>query len=321
MKKTSLPPPPAPGAESAAYYGLDVAKATLVLHGPAGPLGEWPNTASGHARLLALVPAQGRVICEATGGYERAVVAALQGAGRHVSVINPRQSRAAAQAQGRRAKSDRIDAADLADYGRRFTPAATPAPTPAEQVLQELVRRRAQLVAARTAAQNQLEHLRDPRLRRQAQRRLRADQRDLAQLEAWIGAALSASEELAARAARLQQLTGIGPTVAAVALAEVPELGRTGDRQIAHLFGLAPFVRESGCWRGQRRIAGGRAAPRAALYMAALSAIVHNRRLREFHQRLLGAGKVGKVALVAVMRKMACLLNRLLRDPHFQLAA
>jgi transposase len=310
MKKT---PPPI-------HYGLDVAKATLRLCGPALPGCDLPNTPAGHAALLALLPRTAHVVCEATGGYERAVVAALQAAGRAVSVVNPRCTRAAAQGAGQRAKSDAIDAAELAAYGRRFAPAPTAPLSPARRHLQQLVARRGQIVAARTVENNQREHLQEPKLRRQAERRLRQSARDLAQLDAWIATALRAEDALAAHATRLQQLEGIAQTNAATFLALLPELGTVGDRQIAHLCGVAPFIRQSGRSDGQRHIAGGRAAVRAALYMAALTAIVRNHRLKHFYQRLVAAGKAKKLALVAVMRKIAILLNRLLRQPNFQLA-
>jgi len=302
------------------YYGLDVAKATLRLCGPDLPGGDLPNTAEGHAALLARLPAHAHLVCEATGGYERAVVAALQQAGRAVSVINPRCTRAAAQGGGQRAKSDAIDAAELAAYGRRYTPAPTVQLSPARRRLQELVARRAQIVAARTVEKNQLEHLRDAKVRRQAERRLRTSARDLVQIDAWIEAALAAETTLAAHAARLQQLEGIAQTNAATLLATLPELGTVNDRKAAHLCGVAPFIRQSGRWDGQRHIAGGRAAARTALYMAALTAIVRNHRLKTFYHRLVAAGKPKKVALVAVMRKIATLLNRLLRNPDFHLA-
>jgi transposase len=302
------------------HYGLDVAKATLRLSGPDLPGCDLPNTPAGHQALLALLPPSAHLVCEATGGYERAVVAALQKAARKVSVVNPRRARAGAEGAGQRAKSDALDAVELALYGTRFQPAPTLVLSPAQRQLQQLVSRRAQIVTARTVEKNQLEHLDHPKLRRQAERRLRASARDLAQVNAWIAAALAAETTLAARAARLQQLAGVGPTNAATFLGTLPELGSVGDPQIAHLCGVAPFIRQSGRWDGQRHIAGGRAAARSALYMAALTAIVHNHRLKKFYHRLVAAGKAKKLALVAVMRKIAILLNRLLRNPNFQLA-
>lgn len=306
---------------SKSYFGLDVAKATLALHGPGLRRRRLPNTAAGHRQLLTLVPAEAQVICEATGGYERQVVAALHQAGRAVSVVNAARARAAAAAAGQRAKSDPLDAAQLSDFGQRYEPAPTPPRSPSERTLQELVRRRTQLVEIQTIEKNQLEHLTEARLLRQARRRLKTLAKDIAQLAAWIEAAIQADAALRARAERISALEGFAATNVAVVLAEVPELGSIDEAQAAHLFGVAPFVRQSGPIKGQSHIAGGRALARRALYMAALSAIVHNRRLRAFYQGLCQRGKPAKVALVAVMRKLARLLNRLLRDPNFQLAA
>lgn len=304
---------------SKVHYGVDVAKATLVLAGP-GRYHELPNTPGGHRALLALVPAGAHLILEATGGYERALALALHGAGRALSVINPRQARDFARAKGRRAKSDPIDAAELADYGAKLEPAADTPPSAAQQALWELASRRAQLVAARTAELNRADHLSLKKLRTQARSLLRVLARQIAQLDALIAAALALDPALAARARRLQEVQGVGPTVAAILLAHVPELGTLSRREAAHLLGLAPFDRDSGQQKGARHIAGGRAAPRSALYMAAMVAIVHNRFFKAFYQRLLTAGKLKKVALIAVMRKLACLLNHLLKNPHFALA-
>lgn len=306
---------------SITYFGVDIAKATLVARGPGLSPRTLPNDDAGHRQLCALLPPDAHVICEATGGYERALVAALQRAGCAVSVLNPQRTRAAAQAAGQRAKSDPIDAAELSDFGRRYEPAPTAPRSDTERTLQELVRRRAQLIELQTAETNQLEHLEDARLLRQARRRLKALGKDLAQLGQWIEVAIAADAELTARAQRIQQLEGFAAVNTAILLAEMPELGSITTAKAAHLFGVAPFVRQSGLYKGQSHIAGGRPAARKALYMAALSAVVHNRRLRDFYQGLRQRGKATKVALVAVMRKLATLLNRLLRDPDFQLAA
>ena len=306
---------------SKVYFGVDVAKATLQLCGPGLPGQPLPNTAAGHRALLKLLPANSHVVCEATGGYERAMVCALHQAGRLVSVINPQRTSAAARAAGQRAKSDPIDAAELADYGRRYEPAPTLPLSATQRTLQELVRRRTQLVELQTAETNQLEHLEDPRLCTQARRRLKRLAADLLAIAAWIAHTIKTDAALAAKAARLDAVEGFAATNIAVVLAEVPELGSIPEAQAAHLFGVAPFIRQSGCFKGQSHIGGGRAPARRALYMAALTAIVHNHRLRDLYQRLLARGKPTKVALVAVMRKLACLLNRLLRNPDFQLAA
>lgn len=301
------------------YCGIDVAKATLVFAAPK-VCQQVPNTPAGHRQILALTPAHSHYIIEATGGYERALVQALHAAGRRLSVVNPRQARCFVHAKGRRAKSDALDARELADYGAKFNPPPQAPVSVAQQKLGELSSRRVQLIAARTAELNRQAHLALKALQTQARALRRQLDRQIAQIDLWIAELLAAHPDLQARAQRLQQVQGVGPVVAATVLAHVPELGSLNRAQAAHLFGLAPFNADSGQFHGRRHIAGGRAIPRCALYMAALSAIVHNRHLKAFYQRLLASGKLKKVALVAVMRKLACLLNHLLKNPHFVLA-
>jgi transposase len=301
------------------YYGVDVAKASLVLAAP-GLCHHLPNTAEGHRQLLALTCAHGHFIIESTGGYERALVQALHGKNRALSVINPRQARDFARAKGRRAKTDPIDALELADYGAKLTPAADAPPSASQEQLWELSSRRVQLIEARTAELNRLDHLALKKLRTQAETLIRQFDRQIEKLDQWIAQLIAADPALQAKAERLQLVEGIGAVTAATLLAHVPELGTMNRRQTAHLFGLAPFNADSGQIHGQRHIAGGRAIPRSALYMAAMVSIVHNRHLKDFYQHLLHAGKLKKVALTAVMRKLACLLNHLLKNPNFLLA-
>jgi len=301
------------------YCGVDVAKASLVL-AAAGVCHQLPNTAEGHRQLLALTPAHSHFIIEATGGYERTLALALQAAGRALSIINPRQTRDFARAKGRRAKTDPIDARDLADYGAKLTPPAAVPASAAQQSLWEFSSRRVQLIAARTAELNRLEHLHLKKLRTQAATLIRQLSRQIEKLDHWIAELIAADSALQAKAERLQLVQGVGAVTAATLLAHVPELGSLSRRQVAHLFGLAPFNADSGQLQGRRHIAGGRAIPRSALYMAAMVAIVHNRQLKDFYHHLLQAGKLKKVALIAVMRKLACLLNHLLKNPQFTLA-
>jgi len=303
------------------YAGLDIAKLNLQLH-LAGRFHDLPNTAAGHRRLLQLLAARpgSQVVCEATGGYERAVVAALHQAGVPVSVLNPARVRHFARAQGQRAKTDRLDAAVLSAYGQAFQPKAATPPTATQQQLTELVRRRAQLLDALVAQRLQAQGLTLPTLRRQAQSLIRRLERDLAQLETALAQLRDQSDALNQRVQRLATIVGVGTITALGVLAELPELGTLNRRQVAALAGLAPHPRESGQWQGRRTIGGGRAAVRRALYMAALVAAHTNRQLKEFYQRLRTAGKPAKVALTAVMRKLIVLMNHLLKYPDFALA-
>jgi transposase len=306
------------------YVGMDIAKATLDLYAPLGPRPQSrqiTNNPAGHRALVRWLQKLGlvHVVCEATGGYERAVVTALQQAGLAVSVVNPRRARDFARAQGRLAKTDRLDAQVLAEFGQRLQPVATAVPSAAQRQLAELVSRRQQLQQLRVAENNRLEHTTHPAVRRQLQRHLVGLDRQLEQLDAWITELVDAQPWLAHKVARLCAVVGVGQITAVVLLATMPELGTLNRRQAAALAGVAPLNRDSGPRRGHRLISGGRAVARRALYMAALVGAFTNPRFQAFYQRLIAAGKAPKVALVAVMRKLIILLNQLLKNPEFQL--
>ena len=302
------------------HVGLDIAKLNLQLH-LAGRIQDLPNTAAGHRRLLKLLAVQSgvHVVCEATGGYERDVVAALHEAKVPVSVLNPARVRHFARAQGQRAKTDNIDAAVLTAYGQALQPKPTAPRSEQEQQLTELVRRRVQILEILVAQRLQSEHLTVPALRRQAQSLVRRLEREVKQIEAQLQALRTQAARLDERVQKLEAITGVGTITALGVLAELPELGTLNRRQAAALAGLAPHPRESGQWHGRRTIGGGRAPVRRALYMAALVAAHSNRQLKEFYQRLRAAGKPAKVALTAVMRKLIVLMNHLLKNPNFAL--
>jgi transposase len=302
------------------YVGLDVAKLNLHLH-LAGRFHDLPNTAPGHRRLLALLTAQPgvHVVCEASGGYERPAVAALQQADMAVSVLNPGRIRYFARAQGQRAKTDRIDAAVLSAYGQALRPRPTPARSEVEKQLSELVRRRVQLLELLVAQRQQAEQLSLASLRRQAKSLLRRLEADLQSIEKELQELRQQNQTLNERVEKLQAITGVGSITALGVLAELPELGSLNRRQVAALAGLAPHPRESGSWHGRRTIGGGRSAVRRALYMAALVAARSNTQLKTFYQRLRAAGKPAKVALTAVMRKLIVLMNQILKNPNFVL--
>jgi len=286
------------------HTGLDIAKLNLQLH-LVGRMHDLPNTAAGHRRLHKLLAAQpgAHVICEATGGYERDVVAALHEACVPVSVLNPARVRHFARATGQRAKTDHIDAAVLTAYGKALQPKPTAPRTEQEQQLAELIRRRVQVLEILVAQRQQAERLSLPALRRQAQSLVRRLERDLEQIEVQLRALRTQVATLDERVQKLEAITGVGTITALGVLAELPE--------------LAPHPRESGQWHGRRSIGGGRAPVRRALYMAALVAARSNRQLKEFYQRLRAAGKPAKVALTAVMRKLIVLMNHTLKHPNF----
>ena len=311
------------------HAGLDVAKATLQLciRGPIAAGHALDNDARGHARIIKLLLAaqagggggKVHITIEATGGYEAAAVRALHAAGIALSVVPPSRVRNFARAKGILAKTDPIDADMLAAFGEAIAPEPTLPPSEARTRLAELVTRRAQLIETRVAEGNRAAHYTDKILVRQSRALLALLDKQIAECERHIAAQIAADEGMKAAAERMQQVPGVGATTSATLLATMPELGTLSDGEAAALAGLAPYNRDSGPWRGTRRISGGRAQVRCALYMAALSAVRHDPILRAFYERLRAAGKKPLVALTAAMRKLLLLLNRLLKNPSFQL--
>jgi len=309
------------------YAGIDIAKATLQLR-VGGASSSLANDPKGHARILKLLAAAEaarpgykiHVILEATGGYEAALAEALHGAGLRLSVIQPSRVRHFANAKNKHAKTDPIDAVVLVAFGQAIQPPPTPPPSAAQTHLVKLVGRRAQLLDTRTAELNRAAHYSDKLLRTQSRQLLALLTRQIAQCDRAIALQLAADKAMKARAERVQQVPGIGPVVAAVLQAQMPELGSLSQGEAAALAGLAPYNRDSGPCKGTRRICGGRAPVRCALYMAALSAVRHDAILRDFYTRLCAAGKKPLVALTAAMRKLVVLLNHMLRKPNFKLA-
>lgn len=303
------------------HVGLDVAKSSLQLD-LAKTQHTLTNDAKGHAQLLKLLSAQpgAHVICEATGGYEKPVVRALHAAQSPVTIVEAGRVRHFAKAKGLRAKTDPIDAVVLSEYGRTFNPGVTPAPTAQQSRLAELSTRRLQLVDTLTAETNRAEHYTEPVCVKQSRQLVKLLEKQIAAGDAEIQTLITADEVLKTKAERLDAIPGVGKVTAATVLAELPELGRISDEAAAALVGVAPYNRDSGNQSGVRSIAGGRKTVRCALYMATLSAVRHDAILKAFYTRLRTAGKKPKVALVAAMRKLVILMNRLLKNPKFQLA-
>jgi transposase len=299
------------------YYGMDVGKTTLELAGPAGGR-TFFNTPRGHGQLLAWLAAQAgpaRVVCEATGGYERAVVAVLHAAGLTVCVINPQLAHDFAGAQGRLAKSDSMDAGGLREFGQKMDPRPTPAPSAIQTELVALVNEYQYVVASMTREKGHQEHLAQPLVKRLSEARMNQLDRQREQLEKAIAQTLAKDAAMSQRAARLEEVAGIGRKTAVGLLAFLPELGRLQPGQAAALAGVAPYNRDSGQWHGKRMIKAGRPAARKVLYMSALSASQDNPVLAPFYQRLVARGKPKKVALTAVMRKLVEYANRILAQP------
>lgn len=298
-----------------AFVGIDVSKATLDVSVCEGESWSCSNDGEGHAeleqRLVRLAPAL--VVLEATGGYERPVVAALALARLPVVVANPRQVREFARATGRLAKTDRIDAQVIAHFGQALRPQARPLGDEATRELAELVQRRRQVVGMMVAERNRLQGA-SPRIEASIRKVLTLLRQQLDEIDNDLGDHIDRSPELKPRADLLKTIPGVGDVTARTLVAELPELGRLGDKQIAALVGVAPFNHDSGRMRGRRAIWGGRACVRSVVYMAALTASQYNPTLRTFYKRLRLAGKPPKVALTAVMRKLLVIANAILRS-------
>lgn len=300
---------------AAVWVGIDVASTELVV--AVRPTGEgWavPNDDAGIAtavrRLRPVAPTV--IVLEATGGYERAVVAALAAARLPVVVANPRQVRDFARAMGQLAKTDQVDAAGLALFAERVRPEPRALADAATQALDAVLTRRRQLLDMLIAERNRLAQA-VPAVRRDVQAHIRWLERRLADLDRDLDAVIQQSPLWRAKDNLLQSVPGVGPVVSRTLLGALPELGTLTHKQIAALAGVAPRARDSGLWRGRRRITGGRAAVRATLYMAALVATRHNPTIRGFYQRLLTTGKPKKVALTACMHKLLTILNAMVR--------
>lgn len=297
--------------------GIDVSKAQLDVHvRPGGEVFTVARNAEGLDALIErLRPLCARAIAvEATGGFETVVVASLGGAGLPVIVVNPAQVRAFAKALGKRAKTDPIDAGVIAHFVEATQPEIRALPDAATRLLADLVTRRRQIIQMIVAERQRQQHLPAPRLKRSVDRLVRALEKELNALDQDIDDTVRGSPLWREKEDLLQSVPGIGETIARTLLAELPELGTLDRRQIASLVGLAPFTRTSGKWRGKCFIGGGRASVRSALFMGAMVAARYNPVLRAFHQRLLAAGKLKMVALIAVARKLITILNAILRD-------
>jgi len=302
--------------KQARIVGVDVSKAHLDLADTTSrPPWRIANSADAIAKLIEDLQADppDLVVLEATGGYETALVIALQAAALPVALINPRQIRDFARATGQLAKTDALDARVIAQFGVAVRPAPLPPIEAGQEAFAGLVARRRQIIDMLVAEKNRLEHA-DAAVRSWIDQHLAQLKTQLAQVDAAIALAIEASAELRARQAILTSVQGVGLLTAAVLLAELPELGAIGHKQLSALVGVAPLNHDSGTLRGQRHIAGGRASVRCALYMATLVAVRHNPTLKAFYRRLRDAGKRPKVALVAAMRKLLSVLNALVRD-------
>lgn len=298
--------------------GIDVSKKHLdVAWQPATRPGQrFANDAQGQAELAALLARQHpeRIVLEATGGYERAAVAALLQAQLPVVVINPRQARDFAKATGQLAKTDAIDAAILAQFAAKVAPEVRPLPDANALELQEMVARHRQLVKLHTAETNRREKAASARVRDSIDEVLATLRQQLKDIEEQMDELIQASPAWQAKADLLKSVPGIGDRTARMLVANLPELGHASRQQIAMLVGLAPINRDSGAMRGRRTTFGGRSQVRTMLYMPTIAALRCNPPLRAFYQRLVAQGKPKMIAIVATMRKLLTILNAMIRE-------
>jgi transposase len=304
-------------SEAKVYCGVDVAKAFLDV--------AWgkerrrvSNDVSGRKQIVKwLGPIRGevQVICEASGGYERGLIASLHQHQIAISLVQASRVRQFARASGIWAKTDRIDAGVLCAFGEAIKPAALAAPRLAEQEkLRELESQRRHLTSLLVAEANRQAQLSDRVVLALNKRFMTRIQKQIEQIDLLIKKLIDESQELSTKAKKLTAVTGVGERTAALLLAQMPELGELNRREAAALAGLAPYNRDSGNLRGKRTIFGGRRAVRNGLYMAALVATRHNPILTAFYRRLRAAGKPPKLALTAVMRKLLLVLNSALKS-------
>jgi len=301
--------------QSVVYIGIDVAKAHLDVAW-AQTVRRLPNQRSGHAALIRWIkqsttPVQ--LICEASGGYEQALLESLEKSAVKVTLVQAVRVRQYARATGILAKTDKIDAKVLAAFGSAIKPQPMSPRSVEQKRLRQYEAQRRHLSRILVAEENRLAQLSCAQLRTLSRSLMSKIKNQIETLDRRIGELIAQDQTLWEKAQKLTAISGVGARTAALLLAQMPELGQLNRRQAAALAGLAPFNHDSGSIRGKRAIFGGRRALRSGLYMAALSAARFNPILSSFYQRLRAKGKPHKLALTAVMRKLLLALNHSLK--------
>ena len=300
-------------------YGIDVSSKKLDVAGNTNRSKVWvcKNSESSIRKLVDRFKKESvdLVIVESTGGYEIALVELLWKENLAVAMINPRKTAYFARSLGCEAKTDKVDAKMLVLFGEKMDPAPTVKPSDEIIELKKLQRRRAQLNEILVMEKN---HLQTPLINKESKtsikKLIKCVLKDIKEIDILINKIIQSSQDLSKKAKVLSPIKGVGPVLLASLLSYIPELGTLNRRKIAALVGLAPYNRDSGAFKGQRKISGGRKDIRSIIYMACLSAVKHNPKIKPFYLKLINSGKNKMVALTASMRKFIIIINATLRD-------
>jgi transposase len=300
--------------EGKVFVGIDVAKDTLaVFVSSTGEHLEFTNDSKGHRKLIAvcktLMPE--KICLEATGGYQTKLMLALTKHKLAVSMVNPRRVRYFAKGLGLLAKTDKIDAEVLSRYAEVVKPEVTVMPDEEHRTLTALIRRRDQLIDMLTAETNRRALAPAP-VQKGLRKHIKWLEKQRSDIEKEIRQTMKQSS-MWDDAKLLETLPGVSVVSSSAILAELPEIGKVSNKRIAAICGVAPFTRQSGKWKGQEKIQGGRKRVRDKLYMAAYNSVQYNPVMKEYFDRLIASGKLYKVAMVAVMRKLICLCNSMIK--------
>ncbi len=299
------------------FVGIDISKAQFDLDWlPQGRPRTHSYDAKGIGQALNQLKKLGRclIVLEATGGLERRLAADLLDAGHAVAIVNPRRVREYARAMGYAAKTDRLDARVLAEYAMKADVRLLEKTTEKQQELEQLVQRRRQLIELQTMEGQRRDIMRAARAKKSMTNVLTLLADEIADLDEAIAQLIESDDHWYQQDQLLQSVPGVGPTTSATLLSDLPELGQLNREEIAALAGVAPYNQDSGTFRGQRSIRGGRKELRAVLYMAAMSARRCNPKMKQFAERLEAKGKLFKVVITACMRKLLVILNTILKN-------
>ena len=304
-------------AEEKLYIGIDISQDNLDMAAyPTGQIWQYKNNKSGIAKTVAKLKAINPelIVMEATGGLEQALKNAIDEAGLAVAVVNPKRIRDHGRSMGMLAKTDKLDAKVMAHFAAKIEPQPQPPRDKAEQELDSLVTRRNQISDMLTAERNRLKEYLPPAVQQDIKEHILWLEAKLKGLDKEVKDKVQQNPVFCEKAKLYKSMKGVGDILSSTLIAKLPELGILNQKEIGALVGLAPLNKDSGKLRGKRMIQGGRAMVRKVLYMPVLSATRFNPVIRDLYQRLIGKGKLQKVALVACMHKMITILNSMAKN-------